>query len=209
MVVTESVWNGCVAATPDPASVAVHFTVTSLLFQPLLLGAGVKLAATTGPVLSSVYDAWVELDAPVHLPLSLKSGEALTVNACAPSPAGAVVANVQFDLAEDDVCVGRVVAPLTVTHFVSLLVTTVRFSAAPRLAYSVPPTLTVPVVPLNTALVAVDAEAVGALIVPTTVTTAARNATLRNDVEARVGPRFLLLDPITLTRPPGTDRDPP
>jgi hypothetical protein len=52
--VTLSVLNGCGAATPEPVSVAVHLTVTSLLFQPAAFAAGVSSAATTGPVLSSV-----------------------------------------------------------------------------------------------------------------------------------------------------------
>src|SRR3954470_23945178 len=90
LAVTESVWNGCAAATPEPVSVAVHLTVTSELFQPAALAAGVRAAVTTGPVLSSVYEACVELVWPVQL-FALKFGEAATVNACAPLPAGAVV----------------------------------------------------------------------------------------------------------------------
>src|SRR3954452_3676433 len=140
--VTESVLNGCAAATPEPPSVAVHLTVTSPLFHPASFAAGVSVEVTIGPVLSTVYDAWVEVDWPVQL-LALKFGEAATVNACTPLPAGAVLVNVQFDLAVDEVCRGRVAAPVTSTHLVSLLVTTVSVSAAPCFAYSVPPTLAV------------------------------------------------------------------
>jgi hypothetical protein len=69
------------------------------LFHPAAFGAGVSVELTTGPVLSSVYDAWVVLLPPVQAPLLLKFGDAPTVNACAPLPAGAVVVNVQFDCA--------------------------------------------------------------------------------------------------------------
>ena len=89
--------------------------------------------------------------------LALKFGEAATVKAWAPSPAGAVVVNVQFDLAVDDVWRGSVAAPVTSTHLVSLAVTTVSVSAAPCLAYSVPPTDTVPAPPVKTALVTLEA----------------------------------------------------
>ena len=54
-------------------------------------------------------------------PFALKFGEAATVNAWAPSPAGAVVVNVQFDFAVEDVWRGSVAAPVTSTHLVSLL----------------------------------------------------------------------------------------
>jgi hypothetical protein len=74
-------------------------------------------------------------------------------------PAGAVVVNVQLDFAGDDVCRGSVAAPVTVTHCVSLLVTTVSVSAAPCLPYTVPPTETVPAPPLNTAEVTLAANA--------------------------------------------------
>jgi hypothetical protein len=164
-------------------------TVTSELFQPAALAAGVSAAVTTGPVLSSVYDAWVELVWPLQLFL-LKSGEAATVNALAPLPAGAVVVKVQFDLAVLEVCGGNVAAPVTATHLVSPLVTTVRVKLAPCLAYTVPPTVAVPAPPLNTALVTLaagelSAEAAGAFTEPKTVTTAARNATRRAVVRRR------------------------
>jgi hypothetical protein len=78
--VTLSVLNGCAAPTPEPVSVAVHRTVTSELFHPAAFAAGVSAAVTTGPALSNVYEAWVELELPVQL-LALKPGEAATVNA--------------------------------------------------------------------------------------------------------------------------------
>ena len=74
-----------------------------------------------------------ELVCPVQL-LALKFGDAATVNAWAPSPAGAVVVNVQFDFAVADVWRGSVAAPVTATHWVSLDVTTVRVGAPPCLA---------------------------------------------------------------------------
>jgi hypothetical protein len=77
-----------------------------------------------------------------------------------------VVVNVQFDFAVLDVCRGSVAAPVTSTHFVSLDVTTVSVSAAPCLAYTVPPTDTVPAPPEKTALETLDPEAMGALTTP-------------------------------------------
>jgi hypothetical protein len=171
---TESDLNGCAAVTPEPASVAVQFTVTLLLFQPAPLGAGVSAAETTGPVLSRVYDAWVEFVAPVQL-LALKPGDAETVYACAPLPAGAVSVNVQFDFAVLDVWRGIDVAPVTSTHFVSLLVTTVSVTAAPCFAYSVPPTLTVFAPPENTAEETVDAKAFGCISPPKTTPSSSRS----------------------------------
>jgi hypothetical protein len=113
-------------------------------------------------------------------------------------PAGAVVVNVQFDFAVDDVWRGRVAAPVTSTHLVSLLVTTVSVSVAPCLAYTVPPTLTVPAPPLNTALVTLAAEAVGALMDPIAVTIAASRAILRKTLPLRVVPPMSLLKPVTI-----------
>ena len=66
--------------------------------------------------------------------LALKFGDAATVKAWAPSPAGAVVVNVQLLFAVEDVWRGSVAAPVTSTHLVSELVTTVSVRAAPCLA---------------------------------------------------------------------------
>ncbi len=131
--VTVSVWNGCAAATPEPASVAVHLTVTSLLFQPAALATGVRAAVTTGPVLSRVYDPWADPLAPVQIPLSLNFSEAVAVTLCAPLPEPAVVVKVHADFAVADVW-WPVKAPATSTQFVSLLVLTVRVTVAPCLA---------------------------------------------------------------------------
>src|SRR5205823_1885347 len=43
--------------TPEPASVALQVMLTLELFHPAALAAGVRAAATTGPVLSRVYEA--------------------------------------------------------------------------------------------------------------------------------------------------------
>jgi hypothetical protein len=67
------------------------------------------------------------------------------------------VVKIQFDLAADDVCRGSDAAPVTSTHLVSLDVTSVRVTAAPCLAYSAPPTDTVPAPPLKTAEVTLEA----------------------------------------------------
>jgi hypothetical protein len=109
-------------------------------------------------------------------------------------PAGAVVVKIQFDLPLGDVWRGKVAAPLTSTHLASPVATTVSVTAAPCFAYSVPPLLTVPAPPLNTALLTLtfdplSAMAAGTFTEPMTVTAAARNATLRNPLEARVAPR--------------------
>ena len=65
--------------------------------------------------------------------LALKFGDAAAVTALTPSPAGAVVVNVQLVLAVEDVWRARE-APVTSTHLVSLDVVTVSVSAAPCLA---------------------------------------------------------------------------
>src|SRR6266516_4906786 len=83
--------------TPEPESVADHVTVTLLLFQPAALRAGATVPATTGPVLSRVYDGWIDTDWPGQTPFELNFSEATTVTAWAPSPAPAVVVNVQVD----------------------------------------------------------------------------------------------------------------
>ncbi|WP_344255850.1 hypothetical protein [Terrabacter carboxydivorans] len=98
---TLSVWNGCTTDTPEPVSVAVHFTVTLSLFQPAAFAAGVKAAATTGPVLSSMYEPCTVADWLVHFPC-LFIGEAAAVTDCTPSPAGAVAVNVHDVLAVAD-----------------------------------------------------------------------------------------------------------
>ena len=132
--VTSSVRKGWVAATPTPASVAVQLTVVPESFQPALLAAGLSVAATTGPVLSTVYDACVGLVCPVQWLLPLKLGDADTVKPRVPSPAGAVVVNVQLVRGVDEVWTGSGVAPVTSTHLVSELVCTVSVSAPPVLA---------------------------------------------------------------------------
>src|SRR4051794_13940022 len=100
--VTESLRNGCGAATPDSASIAVQATVGLALFHPAALAAGVRAAVTTGPVLSSTYDACAEPVAPLQL-LLLNLGVAVTVTACAPSPAPATVLMVHELLAAAEV----------------------------------------------------------------------------------------------------------
>ena len=165
----------------------------------------------------------------VQLLFLLKSGEASTVNACAPSPAGAVVLKVQFDLAVLDVCRGNVAAPVTSTHLVSLLVTTVKVTAAPCLAYMVPLKVAVPAPPLNTALVTLEADAAGTFTAPSAVAAAASSATFRNVAVRPAGPHHrlavvrrrppercgapptCLLKPITIFRrpPPDTSGEPP
>src|SRR4051812_32462130 len=137
---------------------------------------------------------------PVQL-LLLKFGEAATVNACAPLPAGAVVLKVQVDLAVLEVCRGNVTAPVTSTHLVSLLVTTVRVRAAPCLAYRLPLTVAVPVPPLNTALLTLDAEAAGTFTVPSAVAVAASSATFRSVAARPAGPHHRRAD--VRRRPPG------
>ena len=103
--VTESVWNGCAAATPEPASVAVQLTrdVAVVPARRVRRRASAPRSrpgrccrACRTPASSSVW--------PVQL-LALKFGEAAAVNACAPLPAGAVVVNVQLVFAVADVCV--------------------------------------------------------------------------------------------------------
>jgi hypothetical protein len=51
---TLSVWKGLEPTQPEPPSPALHWTVTSLLFQPFAFAAGATDAVTTGPVLSRV-----------------------------------------------------------------------------------------------------------------------------------------------------------
>lgn len=104
--------------------------------------------------------------------LLLNFTEAVAVTACAPSPEPAVVVNVQEDFAVLD-CWWPVKAPATSTHWVSLLVVTVSVSAPPCLANTEPPTLTVPAPPEKTALVTLEAEAVGALSIAITIVDAA------------------------------------
>jgi hypothetical protein len=84
------------------------------------------------------------------------SSYALTVVPYAPSaPLTAVTANFHVLLVPVEL-VGAVLeavcVPVNATQFVAVSVTTVRVSAAPLLAYSVPPTLAVPVPPLKLAL---------------------------------------------------------
>ncbi len=137
-VVTVSVAGVGPESTPEPASVADHVRPTLALFQPAAFGAGVSAAVTTGPVLSRVYDPVFVRVVPVQSPWPLKLGDAAAVTDCTPSPEPAVVVNVQVDLAVAD-CWWPVKAPATSTHSVSLLALTVRVSAPPDLAYSVPP----------------------------------------------------------------------
>jgi hypothetical protein len=88
-------------AKPEPASVADHVTVTLELFQPAALGAGLTLAVTVGPVLSSVKDAVPDPVGPVQFPLFwLKLGEAEAVTVWTPSPMPATKLNVQVLFAE-------------------------------------------------------------------------------------------------------------
>ncbi len=54
--------------TPEPASVADQVTPTVALFQAAALGSGDKAAVTIGPVLSRIYDACIDGDAPLHFP---------------------------------------------------------------------------------------------------------------------------------------------
>jgi hypothetical protein len=130
---TLSVAGVGVEATPEPASLADQVIPTFALFQPAALGTGARTAVTAGPVLSSVYEPWAVLDEPVHFPCTLTFGEAAAVTPWAPFPVPAVVVNVQLILAVGDVRVA-VIAPVTSTHWVSLLVMTVRVSAPPCFA---------------------------------------------------------------------------
>ena len=109
-------------------------------------------------------------------------GEAATVTACTPSPEGAVRAKFQVLFGVVVNCFA-VNAPVTWTHCVSELVTTVSVSPAPCLAYSVPPTLTVPAFPLKTAEDTDEAKA--RLVVNPPMTTAATVAPIRT-AERRV-----------------------
>jgi len=104
-----------------------------LLFQPCAFAGGDSAAVTVGPVLSRVYEAWAEPDVPVHLPCTLKFGDAAAVTAWAPFPVPAVNVNAHVDFAVDD-CWWSVNAPATSTHLVSTDVFTVRVSAPPDLA---------------------------------------------------------------------------
>ena len=71
--VTVSVAGVGPLATPEPASVADQVIVTSLLRHPPALSAGETVGVTTGPVLSSTYEACIEPSLPVHFCwLSLK-----------------------------------------------------------------------------------------------------------------------------------------
>lgn len=82
---------------PEPVSAADQVIAAFALRHPAALAAGVTVAFSVGPVLSSVYDACAEPELPVHLPCPLKLGEAEAVTVCVPSPAPAVVVNVQLD----------------------------------------------------------------------------------------------------------------
>jgi hypothetical protein len=89
--------------TPDPASVADHVIVMLLLFQPAAFAAGESAAATSGPVLSRMYEAfWGLCDWPVQL-FALKLGDAAAVTVLTPSPVPAVKLNVHDDFALLDV----------------------------------------------------------------------------------------------------------
>lgn len=131
----------------------------------------------------------MDTDPPVHAPWGLKLDEAATVKACAPFPAGAVVVKVHLVLAVLEVRVPLKDEGRPLMHLVLSAVSTVSVSAASALAYKVPPTLSVPVPPLKTAPLMLAAEAAEAFTDPIAMTPAARNATLRNAVEARVAPR--------------------
>jgi hypothetical protein len=146
-------------ATPDPASVAVHVTVVSVLFQPAAFGAGESAAVTAGPVLSTVYDGWVVTDPPLQL-LALKFGDAATITTLAPSTAVAVVVKVHDVFAVAEVCLP---IPVTVTHFVSFDVVTFSVRLAPVFAKRLPPTDTVPDPPEKVAELMLRAKAGAAL----------------------------------------------
>jgi hypothetical protein len=97
---TESLAGEGPELMPEPASVADQAIATFALFQPAALGAGTIAALTLGPVLSRVYEAVAEPEAPVHFPCPLTLALAVAVAVCAPSPLPAVNGKVQLDLAE-------------------------------------------------------------------------------------------------------------
>lgn len=96
---TESVAGVGPDETPEPASAADQVIETFDVFQPAALDAGTIAALTVGPVLSRVYEAVAEPEAPVHFPCPLTLALAVAVAVCAPSPLPAANVNVQLDLA--------------------------------------------------------------------------------------------------------------
>ncbi|OLE24312.1 MAG: hypothetical protein AUG44_19620 [Actinobacteria bacterium 13_1_20CM_3_71_11] len=82
-------------------------------------------------------------------------------------------------------------APDTSTHFVSLEVVTVNVNTPVFLAYTVPPTVTVPVPPVNAADVTEDANAGAATNTMPVVTSAEAAA---SSILARVRPRVRVAD---------------
>jgi hypothetical protein len=85
-----------------------------------------------------------------------------------------VVVNVQVGFPDGEVC-WSIKAPPTSTQVVSELVTTVRVSAPPCLAYSVPPDEAVPAPPVNVAVVTLEACALSATPLTTTASTPGRS----------------------------------
>jgi hypothetical protein len=156
-LVDTSVGLGWVATPEPPESVAVHVTVTSLLFQPGPLGAGEKDPVTVGAVLSRVNDADLDVDWPVHLPCGLTLGAAAAVIVWLPLPLPAVSGKVH-DVFGVLVCCA-VNAPDSSTHSVSLDVVTVSVRAPPCLAYNTLLKVAVPDPPARATVVTDEALA--------------------------------------------------
>jgi hypothetical protein len=78
---------------PEPLSVHVKFTPTSVLFQPFAFATGERLPVIPGTTLSSRYDAVPVADWPLQLLLLF----AVAVTVCVPLPVAAVKLNVHKD----------------------------------------------------------------------------------------------------------------
>src|SRR5436189_55301 len=131
---------------PDNASEQVKLTVTSLLFQPSALAAGVREPVIVGGALSSL-----TLTEPLPWLPTLSVAVAVLL-----VPPALMLENVQFE-ALPDTCCAPLKAPVTTTHWTSLSVPSVSVSVAPGFANKVVPLWNEPLPPLNAAVMVLAA----------------------------------------------------